>query len=422
LPVNSILSGPAAGVIGAAHLARTADLGDLITLDMGGTSTDTCLVQGGGYAMSNGSGAGGLASRVRGIEINSVGAGGGSIAWRDVGGFLNVGPRSAGARPGPACYGQGGIEATVTDANLVLGRLTAEAPLGGAIPLDEAAAEAAVGRLAGELGVATLEMADGIVKLAVARMTTAVKEISIMRGHDPRDFSLLAYGGAGPMHAAQIAAELGIGQMIIPPLPGNFSALGLLAADVRYDFVTSRLAALAEVPLSEMREAFDEMGTKGRRALAEEGVPETAMRFEPALDLRYLGQAFELTVAMPEEAQSIADIEATFRRLYADRYAEAPGDPVELVCLRLSAFGGLAKPKLALPAAGDLAVARIGQGRVAFDAEFHAADLYDRTRLPAEASFEGPALILETGATTVVPPGHRLRVDGFANLIMTREG
>ena len=243
-----------------------------------------------------------------------------------------------------------------------------------------------------------------------------------MRGHDPRDFSLFAYGGAGPMHAALIAAELGIGRIILPPLPGNFSALGLLAADVRYDFTTSRLAALAEVPMGEIRAAFDEMRGRGQGALREEGVPETAMRFDFALDLRYLGQAFELTVAMPEAAGSIADIEAAFRGVYADRYGDAPDDPVELVCLRLSAVGGLAKPKLELPPVGDLAGARIAEGRVAFEAEFHAAAFYDRSRLPAEATLAGPALVLETGATTVVPPGYRLRVDGFGNLIMTREG
>ncbi|MDP6707114.1 MAG: hydantoinase/oxoprolinase family protein, partial [Alphaproteobacteria bacterium] len=353
--------------------------------------------------------------------INTVGAGGGSIAWRDVGGFLNVGPRSAGAYPGPACYGQGGEAATVTDANLLLGRLSAEAPLGGAIRLNQAAAAAAVESLADALGVAPLQMADGIVKLAVARMTTAVKEISIMRGHDPRDFSLFAYGGAGPMHAAAVAAELAIARMVIPPLPGNFSALGLLAADVRYDHVSSRLAPLAELSLAALQAAFDEMRDRGREALTAEGVPAAAMRFLAALDLRYRGQAFELTVAMPEDAGTIADVEAAFRHVYAERYGEAPEDPAELVCLRLSAVGALAKPEVALTAGGDLAAARLGGARVAFDAEPCEADLYDRDRLPAEAAFRGPALVLEAGATTVVPPGHRVRVDGFGNLIMERE-
>src|SRR5256885_475130 len=271
-PVHSMLSGPAAGVIGAAHVAAASGHANLITYDMGGTSTDVCLVRDGQFAMTTEGRVGTLPNKVLQLEINSIGAGGGSIAWLGAGSFLNVGPRSAGASPGPACYGRGGEEPTVTDANVVLGRLGTVEPLGGEIRLDAERARTAVARLARALGIDAALLADGIVKLAVVKMTGAIKEISIMRGHDPRAFALFAYGGAGPLHAAFIAAELGMSRVVVPPMPGNFSAFGLLVADVRHDEVRTRVTRTAELELAELQRLFGELTARARARLAERPV------------------------------------------------------------------------------------------------------------------------------------------------------
>ncbi|MGH6921692.1 MAG: hydantoinase/oxoprolinase family protein, partial [Geminicoccaceae bacterium] len=339
LPVNSVLSGPAAGVIGAAHLGRAAGYRNLITCDMGGTSTDTCLVRDAQYVMATDGLVGTLPVKVLQIEINSIGAGAGSIASLDGGRFLNVGPRSAGAVPGPACYGQGGTEPTVTDANVVLGRLGTERPLGGEIRLDRERARAAVGELAGRLAMDEVCVAEGIIALAVTKMTASIKEISIMRGHDPRDFAFFAYGGAGPLHAALIAAELGCDRVVVPPMPGNFAAFGLLVADVRHDYVRTHAVPAAALPFEELRRIIDEMRADGRRALAADGFALAAMRFEARLDMRYIGQSFELSVELPEAAASMADVEDAFRRAYEKRYAYAVSDPAEVVNFRVAAYG-----------------------------------------------------------------------------------
>jgi N-methylhydantoinase A len=420
-PVNSVLSGPAAGAIGAAYLGRAAGYGDLITCDMGGTSTDTCLLRKGQYVMATDGVVGTLPVKVLQIEINSIGAGAGSIASLDAGRFLNVGPRSAGAVPGPACYGQGGTEPTVTDANVVLGRLGTERPLGGEIRLDRERARAAVGELAGRLAMDEVRVAEGIIALAVTKMTASIKEISIMRGHDPRDFALFAYGGAGPLHAALIAAELGCGRVVVPPMPGNFAAFGLLVADVRHDYVRTHTVPAAALPFEELRRIVGEMRAEGRRALAEDGFAEEAMRFEARLDMRYIGQSFELSVELPEGAASMADVEGAFRRAYEKRYAYAVADPAEVVNFRVAAYGLVAKPDLPeLGAGGSLERARTGERPVIFGAGALPTALYDRALLPPGAAFGGPAIIEEAGAVTAVPPGFCACVDAFGNLVLER--
>jgi N-methylhydantoinase A len=421
LPVHSILSGPAAGVIGAAHLGRAAGYRNLITCDMGGTSTDTCLVRDGQYAMATDSLIGTLPMKVLQIEINSIGAGAGSIASLDDGRFLNVGPRSAGAVPGPACYGQGGTEPTVTDANVVLGRLGTDRPLGGEIRLDRERARAAVAELARRLALDEVRVAEGIIALAVTKMTASIKEISIMRGHDPRDFAFFAYGGAGPLHAALIAAEVGCERVVVPPMPGNFAAFGLLVADTRHDYVRTHTVPAAALPFEELRRIIDEMRAEGRRALAEDGFAEAAMRFEARLDMRYIGQSFELSVELPESAASIAEVEDAFRHAYEKRYAYAVSDPAEVVNFRVAAYGLVAKPELPqVGAGGSLAEARTGDSPVIFGAEELSTALYDRTLLPPGSAFDGPAIVEEAGAVTVVPPEFRGRVDAFGNLVLER--
>jgi N-methylhydantoinase A len=422
LPAHSMLSGPAAGVIAAAHVGRSAGHRDLITYDMGGTSTDVCLVKDGALPMTTDGAIGTLPLRILQIDINSIGAGGGSIAWLGAGKFLNVGPQSAGAVPGPAAYGRGGNAPTVTDANVVLGRLGTDRALGGEIRLDAIAAEEAVGCLGRELGVSLVAMADGIVKLAVARMTGAIKEISIMRGQDPRAFALFAYGGAGPMHAALIAAELGIPRVVVPPLPGNFSAFGLLVADVRHDLVRTRIVPTRDIGWPELQDVFTELRDEGQRRLLRDGFAEPAMRFEAALDMRYVGQAFELSVPFDGGLVSMADVDRAFYAAHERRYAHAVPDPVEIVSFRLSAWGAVAKPRLPGTArlATSLDAARSGERPVAFDGCFIATPIYQRERLPRDVVVAGPAVIEEAGATTIVPPGFDARSDAWDNLVLER--
>ncbi len=421
-PVHSMLSGPAAGVIGAAHVGRASGYPDLITYDMGGTSTDVSLVKDGRFAMATEGWIGTLPTRVRQIEINSIGAGGGSIAWLGAGRFLDVGPQSAGAQPGPACYARGGTNPTVTDANVVLGRLGTAAPLGGEISLDAARAHAAIAALASDLGVNVSTMAEGIVKLAVVKMTGAIKEISIMRGHDPRAFTLFAYGGAGPLHAAAIAAELGMSRVVVPPMPGNFSAFGLLVADVRLDAVKTHVVRTADLTFADLGAILGELRAQTRARLAAEGFTDTAMRFEASLDMRYVGQAFELDVAVDERCASMADVDRAFRTAHERRYAHATDDPAEIVTFRVAAYGLGLKPTLRRPAdltaAPDKAI--LGDRAVVFDGARVTTRVYTRDLLPPGMPVAGPALVEEPGTTTVVPPGFSAVCDVHGNLLVER--
>jgi N-methylhydantoinase A len=422
LPVTSMLSGPAAGVIAAALIGEAAGFRDIITCDMGGTSTDVCLLQGGGMLMTSEGRVGVFPNRVLQIDINSIGAGGGSIAQVDEAGFLAVGPRSAGAMPGPAAYRRGGTEATVTDANVVLGRLGTETPLGGEIRLDRARAEAAIAAAAARLALAPLAMAEGIVRLASVKMTGAIKEISVMRGHDPRDFALFAYGGAGPLHAAFIAEELGMSRVVVPPMPGNFSAFGLLVADVRRDFVRTHVGRTAGLDTASIRATLAEMREEAARALAEAGFPANRTRFEARLEMRYVGQSFELAVPLAFDVGSIDEIERGFRAVYDARYSHATDDPSEIVSYRLAGYGLVEKPALPRidPAGRSVAAALKTRRQVGFGVEAVETPVYDRERLPADERIAGPAIIEEAGSTTVVPPGFDARLDAIGCLILER--
>jgi N-methylhydantoinase A len=356
-----------------------------------------------------------------------VGAGGGSIAWVDVDGSLQVGPRSAGAAPGPAAYGQGGTEPTVTDANVVLGRIGGTRRLGGSITIDPALANQVVAdlasRLGGALGVEAL--AEGIVRIAVARMASAVREISIQRGHDPRDFTLIAFGGAGPMHALALAEEIGIPCVLVPRHAGNFSALGLLASDIKHDDVRTRVGPLREL-LAVLASLFADMEAAARRQLELEGFADGQQRLLRSLDLRYRGQAFELNVSLGAEAGALtpAAIEAAFHRQHQAAYGHAnPGTIVELVNARLTAYGLVTKPAAERFGGGaaSLDAARVEHRRVWFQGQRHDCPVWDRERLPAQAALAGPAIVEEFGATLVVPPGWWGRLDAQANLVFRRE-
>jgi N-methylhydantoinase A len=422
LPIKTIFSGPAGGVSQACFVGGIAGVRDLITYDMGGTSTDVCLVRDLSPLATSDAMVGAFPVKVPQIDMHTVGAGGGSIAWLEEDGSLQVGPRSAGASPGPAAYGLGGIEPTVTDANVVLGRIGVRRPLGGSIVIDAARAHAAVAGLAERMGgTLTVDaLAEGIVRIAVARMTSAIREISIQRGHDPRDFTLVAFGGAGPMHALALADEIGIPRVLVPRHPGNFSALGLLAADIKHDEVRTRVGPLRE-RWAQLPDLFAEMEGGLRRQLELEGFDGPRQNLRRSLDLRYRGQAFELNLEIGDEP--LATIEAAFHERHRAMYGHADlTATIELVNARVSAYGVVARPATERPTAAAPVEggALIERRRVRFDGAAHDCPVWERERWPEGAELIGPAIVEEFGATTVVPPGWRGRLDANGNLRFER--
>jgi N-methylhydantoinase A len=428
LPIKTIFSGPAGGVSQACFVGETAGVRDFITYDMGGTSTDVCLVRDLAPLTTSDGMLGAFPVKVPQLDMHSVGAGGGSIAWVDVDGSLQVGPRSAGATPGPAAYGLGGTEPTVTDANVVLGRIGTTRRLGGSIAIDRERAHGALGDLGARLGRGlTVEaLAEGIVRIAVARMTSAIREISIQRGHDPRDFTLIAFGGAGPMHALALAQEIGIPRVLVPRHPGNFSALGLLASQIKHDDVRTRVGLL-RARLAMAGELFLEMERAARHQLELEGFQPAQQKLLRSLDLRYQGQAFELNVALGESGAAgpgLPAIEAAFHRQHLLAYGHANAEaPIELVNARLTAYGLVPKPagERYRSAVASINAALAERRGVWFDGAAHDCPVWEREQLPERAAFRGPAIVEELGATTVVPPGWRGVVDEHGNLRFERE-
>jgi N-methylhydantoinase A len=422
LPIGTVLSGPAGGVAAAVRLGGQRGFDNLITCDMGGTSTDVCLIEQLRIPVTDQQRIGDYANRTPQIAINAVGAGGGSIAWLAPGDILMVGPQSAGADPGPACYRKGGTEPTVTDANLVLNRLSAEAPLaGGRIALDLALATDAVARLGRRIGLDAPTLAGGIVRIAVARMVSAIKEISIANGYDPRDFTLLAYGGAGPMHATAIADELEMTRVLVPVGPGNFAAFGSLISDLRRDYARTRTVNLTAADWAELDAVFVAVETQARRDLLAEGVPPERIKLSRAAGMRYLGQSWELHVELPASITSVATMQAAFADTHDRRFGHRSGGSMEIVNFRVTALGVVDKPNLPLwPNVGSVSDAGLGLRSVWFDGGWHDTPVYDRTRLPAAARFTGPAVVEESGATTVVPPGWSTTVLEFGELLLER--
>ena len=421
LPVATVLSGPAGGVAAAADLGRRLELPNLITCDMGGTSTDVCLIEDLVVPLTNEQFVGPYANRTPQTEINAVGAGGGSIAWMDSGDILMVGPRSAGADPGPACYGQGGREPTVTDANVVLHRLKPGVRLAGRIALDEDLARRAVRTLG--LEVLTDEAAaEGVVRIAIARMVSAIKQISVAKGHDPRDFTLVAYGGAGPMHGAFIAEELDIERVLVPTGPGNFAALGSLISDVKQDFVRTRtLLPRRLASFTEIADEFDRLEVEAGRSLESEGVAPECFSSRRALGMRYLGQSWEIDVDVPPDMATVEALEAVFHDTHERRFGHRNDGETEVVSFRLTGIGRGGKPAFgAWRVPGDLAGARVETRSVFFGGRFFDTPVLARGRLPAGASHAGPAIVEEEGATTVVPPQWRFRVLDSGDLLMER--
>ena len=421
LPVATVLSGPAGGVAAAADLGQRLELPNLITCDMGGTSTDVCLIEDLVVPLTNEQFVGPYANRTPQTEINAVGAGGGSIAWMDSGDILMVGPRSAGADPGPACYGQGGREPTVTDANVVLHRLKPGVRLAGRIALDEDLARRAV-RTLGLEALSDEAAAEGVVRIAIARMVSAIKQISVAKGHDPRDFTLVAYGGAGPMHGAFIAEELEIERVLVPTGPGNFAALGSLISDVKQDFVRTRtLLPRRLASFAEIADELDRLEVEAGRSLEAEGVPPEHFSSRRALGMRYLGQSWEIDVDVPPHMATVEALEAAFHDTHERRFGHRNDGETEVVSFRLTGIGRGSKPEFgAWRVPGDLAGVRVETRTVFFGGRFFDTPVLARSRLPAGASHAGPAIVEEEGSTTVVPPEWRFRVLDSGDLLMER--
>ena len=421
LPVHTVLSGPAGGVAAALHLGKSLGLKSIITYDMGGTSTDVCLIEDLHVPVTSEQFIAGLPIRTPQIEINSVGAGGGSVAWIDAGKILKVGPKSAGADPGPACYGKGGEEATVTDANLAIGRLAPSLKLAGSVALDEDLSNKVVKKVADSFGMDLAQAADGIVKIAVARMVSAIKEISVARGYDPRDFALMAFGGAGPMHAAFIAEELEIARVVVPLRPGNFCAFGALISDIRHDYLRTHRVELSSADAGELEGAFAAIEKEARAAMVAEGMPRERIATRRSAGMRYLGQSWDLVVRLPEGISSLNELEDLFHLAHEKRYGYRSADPVEIVSLRVAAIGEVVKPTLPeWGQGGSLETARRETRQVHFG-RMQPVPVYLRDKLPRNARAEGPAIVEEMGAVTVVPPGWRLEVGRLGELHLIRE-
>jgi N-methylhydantoinase A len=360
------------------------------------------------------------------IDIVEVGTGGGSIAYISEGGALHVGPRSAGAAPGPACYGLGGDEPTVTDANLVLGRLGAMRFLGGEMRLDTKAAERAIyGKVAAPLGMNVIDAANGIIRIAVTRMSYAVKSVTTSRGLDAGNFVLVAYGGAGPLHASALAREIGIRHVLVPRAPGHFSALGMLFCDLRYDFVQTRFTKLDDLDFDEFERLFRRMEEHGRNAIADSGVAATRVTISRALDMRYVGQEHLVTIDVPLELFATADragIKRLFDSVHEQRYGTcAPAERAEIASLRSSVTGILAKPALQRIKEGGREPVRAAQRETRqawFDSGFVETPVFDRQLLRAGDRVVGPALVEEHASTTVLLPGDALMVDTAGNLLI----
>jgi N-methylhydantoinase A len=425
-PVTLMLSGPAAGVLGARWAAGLAGRTNLITFDMGGTSADIGIVTEAGVteASARDTEIAGYPLLVPMFDIQTIGAGGGSIAHVDGTGAFRVGPRSAGAAPGPACYGFGGEEPTVTDAHLVLGRLDAERFLGGDMALDPWAATAAIDRLAGDVGLDPLEAAEGVLRLANASMAQTIRSITVERGHDPRQFSLVAFGGAGPLHAAELAASLGIGEVVIPPHPGITSAAGLLTSDLRYDLMRTLFMTEGAIDGELIDARFAELAKELTARLVRDGADESEISVERALDCRYAGQGYELRV--PVAAGGFGtDVLDAFHEAHRAEYGHAFGDPIEIVNLRVTASGPRPKLERVEIGSGTLDDALIGERPGVWregDALVERPTRHLlREGLAIDVPVAGPAIVFQRDTTIVVPPGWSATATEGGALLLTAE-
>ena len=427
--VTTVLSGPAGGVTAGAYACRMTGFQNIITFDMGGTSCDVALIRDGEPFVSSRGKIEGRDVAVPMMDINTVSAGGGTIARVDRFGTLDVGPHSAGAVPGPACYGRGGEQPTITDCNLLLGLLSPDNFLGGRMRLDEAAARSAIeNRIARPLGMDAMASAEGIIRIIDVKMAEAIKAISTMRGHDLRDFMLLAFGGAGPVHAARIARDLGMAGVIVPLYPGVFSAIGLMMSDVKHDYIRSKMNLIDALAARDVEDMFAPLVEQALADLRADGFGHAGIAIERAVDMRYAGQGYEITIPCDlagDDADSLARLRTAFDAQHRVMFGHgAPEEPVEIVSYRVRGIGKV--PPVEMPRFGragtSLADARRATRRVRFDGQTIDCPVYWRDKLDVGLSLKGPAVLDQLDCTTVICPGQVARVDDWKNLIVTQEG
>ena len=421
---STLLSGPSAGAVGGMFFATQLEVPDLIVMDMGGTSYDVSLIKDGAYAMTTEGEIARYRVALPMIDIHTIGAGGGSIAYLDDGSMLKVGPQSAGADPGPACYGRGGTQPTTTDANVVLGFINPDFYLGGEFAIDkEASAEAIRQRVGEPLGLDAVEAAYGIFRLVNANMADATRVVSVERGHDPRDFALVAAGGAGAIHATKIAEIVGIPRVIVPKTASVFCALGMLESDLKHDYLRTMWAPFDALDLEELNRVLDEMEAEARRTLDAEGIPPERVKVERGMDPRYLGQHHEVPVTMPEGAVTQESLSEVARRFHEAHerlflYSE-PDSPLESINVRVTATGSIPKTPLASwPEGGADASQAIKERRPVYFGEWVDTPIYDGDKLRAGNRFEGPAIIEEVTTTIVVFPNDMAQVDRLGNVVI----
>jgi N-methylhydantoinase A len=412
-PISTALSGPAAGALGASWLARQAGFERVITIDTGGTSTDVCLIEGAEPQLTKEGRIGSFPVRVPMIDIVSVGTGGGSIAWIGPDGGLRVGPRSAGSVPGPMAYGRGGDQPTVTDAHLVLGRLP-ESIVGGAVRLRRDLAAEGIGRIAAGLGLTPERAADGILELSAHNQANAVLQLTVKRGIDPSGDTLVAFGGAGPLQASRIAELLGLRTVLVPPSPGNVSAFGLLAVDLKDDYVVTLVQRHDQVDAVAVAQAFASIEAAARESLAAQGVAPDRIGLNRSVDARYLGEAHEIAIPAPvpfDVAAAVGAFHDAHERTYG--YAYRSGEVIEFVNWKVTGIGLIDRPRLEV-------APPVGEGRQAGDRSGFA--VFNRSELGAGFRGRGPAVIEEYGSTTVVEAGFGFEVDRLGNLVLRHEG
>lgn len=422
--VATVLSGPAGGIVASLQVTRTTPYRNLITFDMGGTSCDVAMIKDGEPSIASRGKIDGRDIALPMIEINTVSAGGGTIARVDRFGQLEVGPQSAGAVPGPACYMRGGTQVAITDCNLALGYLSANNFLGGGMALDLQAANRVIDEtLAAPLNMDRLTAAEGVVQIIDVKMQEAIKAISTMRGHDLRDFMLLAFGGAGPLHATRIARDLCMAGVIIPPWPGVFSALGLVISDVKHDYIRSRMTQISRTTEAAVNQVFAEMAEAARDELQSEGFAGSQIRLEASLDLRYAGQGYEVTMpcAFPLDSGGLMQLRNQFDETHRQMFGHtAPDEPVEVVSWRLRGVGLV--PAISLPrtkpAGIPLASALRETRNVRFDGALHECPVYQREKLDTGLEFEGPAIIDQLDCTSIILPGQKAQIDEYRNIIV----
>ena len=421
-PVNLILSGPAGGVLGASWFSGVANHPNLITIDMGGTSLDASLVVDGQPLTYFDASFEGLPINLASLYIHTIGAGGGSLVWIDEGNHLQVGPASAGADPGPAAYGRGGTEATFTDAALHVGYLGSDNALAGSLVLDPALAEQALKKSADALGMSVDDIAQGVLRISTTKIVGAVRAITVELGHNPADFALLSFGGGGGLVAVDVARELSIPHVVVPPGPGAFSAFGMLMANVQHDFSRTRITTIDSADLDLMRQDFAEMQNMGDTALEQEGFAPADRTFARYVDLRYLGQEHSVTLPVSETVDDaeMARLQASFGEAHERAYGHTMPDPIELVALRLKATGTVERPSLPQVPAGTGAPAPIREHQVVVESGKRVPyPVYNRDDFGSGDAIDGPAIITEHTATTVLHAGDRAEIGQFGEIVIS---